>query len=53
MFCHIPENWRGAVDQSRGGRQFHWSYHDNTGLTIQAELDKNASPTGMKVSMRT
>ncbi len=51
MFCHITENWRGrplisheVVVNVIGHTT------TNTGLTIQAELDKNASPTGMKVS---
>jgi hypothetical protein len=51
MFCHITENWRGRPLTSRevivnliGGTT------TNTGLTIQAELDENTYPTGIKVS---
>src|SRR2546427_6751929 len=51
MFCHITENWRGrpvishAVVVNVIGHTT-----TNTGLTIQAALDKHAYPTGMKVS---
>src|SRR2546421_128938 len=51
MFCHITENWRGrplishAVVVNVIGHTT-----TNTGLTIQAALDKHACPTGMKVS---
>lgn len=51
MFCHITENWRGKPLVSRavivnliGGTK------TRTGLTIKAELDENAYPTGIKVS---
>ena len=51
MFCHITENWRGKPLVSRavivnliGNTKTH------TGLTINAELDENAYPTGIKVS---
>ena len=51
MFCHITENWWGrplishVVVVNLIGHTT-----TNTGLTIQAELDKNAYPTGIKVS---
>jgi hypothetical protein len=51
MFCHITEHWRGrplvshAVVVNLIGNTT-----TDTGLTIQAELDKNAYPTGIKVS---
>ena len=51
MFCHITENWRGrplishAVVVNLIGHTT-----TNTGLIIQAALDKNAYPTGIKVS---
>ena len=51
MFCHMTENWRGRplisheVVVNLIGHPT-----TKTGLTIQAELDKNAYPTGMKVS---
>ena len=51
MFCHITENWRGRPLMSHEvvvNLIGHTT--TNTGLTIQAELDKNAYPTGMKVS---
>ncbi len=51
MFCHIPENWRGRpLISHEVVVNFIGHTTTNTGLTIQAELDKNASPTGMKVS---
>src|SRR5215831_282669 len=51
MFCHITENWRGRPLVSHEvvvNLIGHTT--TNTGLTIQAELDKNAYPTDMKVS---
>lgn len=51
MFCHITENWRGRplisheVVVNLIGHPT-----TNTGLTVQAELDKNTYPTGIKVS---
>jgi Rhodopirellula transposase DDE domain len=50
MFWHITENGRGRPLISHEvvvNLMGHTT--TNTGLTIQAELDKNASPTGMKV----
>jgi len=51
MFCQITEHWRGKPLVSRavivnliGNTKTH------TGLTINAELDENAYPTGIKVS---
>ncbi len=50
-FCHIPENWRGRPLMSHEvGVNVIGHTTTNTGLTIQAELDKHAYPTGMKVS---
>ena len=51
MFCHITENWRGRPLISHEvivNLIGHTT--TNTGLTIQAELDKNTYPTGLKVS---
>jgi len=54
MFCHITENWRGrplishAVVVNLIGHTT-----TTTGLTIQAALDKNIYPTGIKVSQET
>ena len=51
MFCHITANWRGRplvsleVIVSLIG-----STTTATGLTIQAELDTNPYPTGIKVT---
>ncbi len=51
MFCHITEHWRGRPLMSHEVVvNFIGHTTTNTGLTIQAELDKNAYPTGMKVS---
>jgi hypothetical protein len=51
MFCHITENWRGRPFMSHEVVVNVIGHTTtNTGLTIQAELDKNAYPTGMKVS---
>ena len=51
MFCHITENWRGRPLTSR---EVVVNLIGNTttdaGLTIQAELDENIYPTGIKVS---
>ena len=51
MFCHITENWRGRPLISRA---FIINLIGNTttdaGLTINAELDKNSYPKGIKVS---
>ena len=51
MFCHITENWRGRplisheVIVNLIGHTTR-----EAGLTIQAELDENNYPTGIKVS---
>ncbi len=51
LFCHITENWRGRPLLSH---EVIVNLIANTttdaGLRIQAELDKNAYPTGIKVS---
>lgn len=51
MFCHITENWRGRPLTSR---EVIVNLIGNTtteaGLTIQAELDENTYPVGIKVS---
>jgi hypothetical protein len=51
LCCHITENWRGKPLVSRavivnliGNTKTH------TGVTINAELDENTYPTGIKVS---
>lgn len=51
MFCHITENWRGRPLISHEvivNLIGHTT--TETGLTIQAELDANTYPTGIKVS---
>jgi hypothetical protein len=51
MFCHITPNWRGRPLVSH---EVIINLISNTatdqGLTIQAELDRGSSPTGIKVS---
>jgi len=51
MFCHITQNWRGRPLVSH---EVIVNLIANTatqqGLTIQAELDTGAYPTGVKVS---
>jgi hypothetical protein len=51
MFCHITENWRGRplISHEVVVNLIGHTTTD-TGLTIQAALDKNAYPTGIKVS---
>jgi len=51
MFCHITENWRGRPLISHEV-SVNLIGHTTTeaGLTIQAELDENNYPTGIKVS---
>ena len=50
-FCHITENWRGKPLVSRAVIvNLIGSTKTRTGLTIQAELDVNTYPTGIKVS---
>ena len=51
MFCHITEHWRGRpLISHEVVVNLIGHTTTNTGLTIQAELDKNTSPTGIKVS---
>jgi hypothetical protein len=51
MFCHITENWRSKPLVSRAVIvKLIGSTKTRTGLTIKAELDENAYPTGIKVS---
>jgi hypothetical protein len=51
LFCHITENWRGKPLVSRAVRvHLSGSTKTRTGLTIKAELDENAYPTGIQVS---
>jgi hypothetical protein len=51
MFCHITETWRGRpLISHEVVVNLIGHTTTNTGLTIQAELDKNAYPTGIKVS---
>jgi len=51
MFCHITENWRGKPLVSRAVIvNLIGSTKTRTGLTIQAELDVNTYPIGIKVS---
>jgi hypothetical protein len=51
MFCHITENWRGRplISHEVVVKLIGHTTTD-TGLTIQAELDKTPYPTGIKVS---
>ena len=51
MFCHITKNWRGRPLESRGVVvSLIGSTKTEAGLHIQAELDTNAYPEGIKVS---
>ena len=51
MFCHITENWRGKPLVSRAVIvNLIGNTKTRTGLTIPAELDENAYPTGIKIS---
>ena len=51
MFCHITENWRGRPLISRAVVvNLIGSTKTKAGLRIQAELDVNTYPTGIKVS---
>ena len=51
MFCHITENWRGRpLISHEVVVNLIGQTTTNTGLIIQADLDKNAYPTGIKVS---
>jgi hypothetical protein len=51
MFCHITENWRGRPLVSRAVI-VNLIGHVRTaaGLRIEAELDTNSYPKGIKVS---
>jgi hypothetical protein len=51
LFCHITENWRGRpLISHEVVVNLIGHTTTNTGLIIQAALDKNAYPTGIKVS---
>ena len=51
MFCHITEHWRGKPLVSRAVIvNLIGNTKTRTGLTIQAALDENMYPTGIKVS---
>lgn len=51
MFCHITEHWRGKPLVSRAVIvNLIGSTKTRPGVTIKAELDENASPTGINVS---
>jgi hypothetical protein len=51
LFCHITENWRGRPLLSHEVIvNLIANTTTNAGLSIQAELDKNPYPTGIKVS---
>lgn len=51
MFCHITENWRGRpLIDHEVVVQLIGNTTTDTGLTIQAELDQNAYPTGITIS---
>ena len=51
MFCHITENWRGRPLRSLEVMvNLIGNTTTTTGLRIQAELDTNTYPTGLKVS---
>jgi hypothetical protein len=51
MFCHITENWRGRPLISRAVIiNLVGNTTTNEGLTINAELDTNSYPKGIKIS---
>lgn len=51
MFCHITENWRGRpLINHEVIVNLIANTTTDTGLTIQAELDKNTYPTGISIS---
>jgi hypothetical protein len=51
MFCHITENWRGKPLVSRAAVvNLIGSTKTKAGLRIQAELDTNSYPIGIKVA---
>ncbi len=51
MFCHITQNWRGKPLRTRAVVvNLIGNTKTRTGLKVQAELDTNAYPTGIKVS---
>jgi Rhodopirellula transposase DDE domain len=51
MFCHITQNWRGKPLRSRAVVvNLIGNTTTRTGLKVQAALDTNSYPTGIKVS---
>jgi hypothetical protein len=51
LFCHITQNWRGRPLVSHEVIvQLIGSTTTRTGLTVRAELDTNAYPTGVEVT---
>jgi Rhodopirellula transposase DDE domain len=51
MFCHITENWRGRPLVSRSVVvNLIGNTRTKAGLKINAELDTNTYPTGLKVT---
>jgi hypothetical protein len=51
MFCHITSNWRGRPLETREVIvNLIASTHTSKGLTIQADLNVNSYPKGIKVS---
>ena len=51
MFCHITENWRGRPLVSRSVVvNLIGNTRTKAGLRINAELDTNSYPTGVKVT---
>ena len=51
MFCHITQNWRGKPLRTRAVVvNLIGNTKTRTGLKVQAELDTNSYPTGIKVS---
>jgi hypothetical protein len=51
MFCHITQNWRGKPLRTRAVVvNLIGNTKTKSGLKVQAELDTNSYPTGIKVS---
>ena len=51
MFCHITLNWRGKPLRTRAVVvNLIGNTKTKTGLKVQAKLDTNSYPTGIKVS---
>lgn len=51
MFCHITQNWRGKPLRTRAVIvNLIGNTKTTTGLKVQADLDTNLYPTGIKVS---